>query len=218
MNMTLRKLISERLKTAMDQSGTIRTQSELEKKSGVAQATIGRILRCETDARVDTIHALAQALKKPSAYFLDEKGNENVAPTPKRAARQEAPLISWVKAGEWTCAEDPFLPGEGESWLEVPDSTGPHSFWLRVVGDSMTSPTGLSVPEGSLILVDPDVPADNGRLVVAKLTDSNEVTFKKLIKDGGKTYLRPLNPDYPLIHVTENCSIVGVVVQATQKL
>lgn len=216
--MNLRKQISQRLKLAMEQSSNLRTQSDLEKKSGVAQATIGRILRCETDARVDTIHSLARALKKDASYFLDEKSNENVAPLPTRKVRQEAPLISWVRAGEWTGAEDPFDIGEGETWLEVPESTGPRSFWLRVVGDSMTNPAGVSVPEGSLILVDPDVSADNGRLVVAKLVNSNEVTFKKLIKDGGRTYLRPLNPDYPLIHVTEDCHVVGVVVQATQRL
>ncbi|MEG2269219.1 MAG: S24 family peptidase, partial [Acinetobacter sp.] len=54
----------------------------------------------------------------------------------------------------------------------------------------------------------------NGNLVVAKLTDANEATFKKLVIDGGSMYLKPLNPQYPLIPINGNCRIIGVVVQA----
>jgi SOS-response transcriptional repressor LexA len=46
------------------------------------------------------------------------------------------------------------------------------------------------------------------------LTDANEATFKKLVIDAGKTYLKPLNPQYPLIPINGNCRIIGVVVQA----
>lgn len=42
----------------------------------------------------------------------------------------------------------------------------------------MTAPTGKSVPDGSLILIDTGKDSENGSLVVAKLTDSNEATFK----------------------------------------
>lgn len=129
-----------------------------------------------------------------------------------------APVISWVQAGEWSEACDPLQPGDGEDWIAVPPGTGDCSFWLRVVGDSMTAPAGVSVPEGSLILVDPEVPADSGRLVVAKLTDSSEVTFKKLVIDGGQKFLKPLNPSYPVLPINANCRIVGVVVESRQQL
>ncbi|MFH7097089.1 LexA family protein, partial [Klebsiella pneumoniae] len=87
-------------------------------------------------------------------------------------------------------------------------------FWLRVQGDSMTSPTGLSIPEGMDILVDTGREPKNGSLVIAKLDDANEATFKKLVIDGGQKYLKPLNPQYPLMQVNGNCRIVGVVVEA----
>lgn len=132
--------------------------------------------------------------------------------------RRMAPVISWVEAGNWSEATDPLAMGEGESWEEVPVNTGGSAFWLRVIGDSMTAQAGVSVPEGSLILVDPEVPADSGRLVIAKLTDSDEVTFKRLVIDGGQKYLKPLNPAYPVIAINSNCRIVGVVTEAKQKL
>ncbi len=78
----------------------------------------------------------------------------------------------------------------------------------------MTSPSGLSIPEGMLILVDTGKEPKNGSLVIAKLTEANEATFKKLVLDGGQKFLKPLNPQYPLMHINGNCKILGVVVEA----
>ncbi|MNN95586.1 LexA repressor [compost metagenome] len=82
----------------------------------------------------------------------------------------------------------------------------------------MTSPVGTSIPEGMMILVDTEADAHSGKLVVAKLANSNEATFKKLVDDGGKRFLKPLNPAYPLSVCAEDCRIVGVVVRAMMKL
>ncbi len=41
--------------------------------------------------------------------------------------------------------------------------------------------------------------------------------FRKLIEEGGQRYLVPLNPTYPKALYTEECRIIGVVVQATAK-
>ncbi|WP_312272260.1 LexA family transcriptional regulator [Pseudomonas sp.] len=126
---------------------------------------------------------------------------------------QQYPVISWVQAGEWSEVVDIQISGNADlEWSSTP--AGPHGFWLRVRGDSMTSPAGLSIQEGMLILVNPSITATSGRLVIAKLTDSGEVTFKRYIEDAGRKYLKPLNPDYKMIEVDGNCQIVGVVVEA----
>jgi SOS-response transcriptional repressor LexA len=78
----------------------------------------------------------------------------------------------------------------------------------------MTSPAGISIPEGMVILVDTGREPINGSLVIAKLDDANEATFKKLVIDSGQKYLKPLNPQYPLMHVNGNCRIIGVVIEA----
>jgi hypothetical protein len=91
------------------------------------------------------------------------------------------------------------------------------AFWLTVVGDAMTAPSGLSIGEGMLILVDPDVEAVPGKLVIAQWPDSSEAIFRKLIEEGGQRYLVPLNPTYPKALYTQECRIIGVVVQATAK-
>lgn len=128
------------------------------------------------------------------------------------------PVISWVAAGAWAEAIEPFPPGFSDRYeLSDYNSKGP-AFWLEVKGDSMTSPVGTSITEGTLILVDTEADVQSGKLVVAKLADSDQATFKKLVDDGGRRYLKPLNPAYPTEMCAENCRIVGVVVRALQKL
>ena len=82
----------------------------------------------------------------------------------------------------------------------------------------MTAPAGISIPEGTYVLFDTGREAHNGNLVIAKLVDSNEATFKKLIIDGGQKYLKGLNPAWPLMPINGNCRIIGVAVQTTMLL
>ncbi|EJM85214.1 MULTISPECIES: LexA family protein [unclassified Pseudomonas] len=91
------------------------------------------------------------------------------------------------------------------------------AFWLTVVGDAMTAPSGVSIAEGMMILVDPAIVPEPGKLVIAQWPDSAEATFRKLIEEGGQRYLVPLNPTYPKALYTEACRIIGVVVQATAR-
>ncbi|MHC8313853.1 LexA family protein [Pseudomonas sp. GT1P32] len=91
------------------------------------------------------------------------------------------------------------------------------AFWLTVVGDAMTAPSGVSIAEGMMILVDPAIVPEPGKLVIAQWPDSTEATFRKLIEESGQRYLVPLNPTYPKALYTEACRIIGVVVQATAR-
>lgn len=60
----------------------------------------------------------------------------------------------------------------------------------------MENPSGKkSIPEGAVIVVDPELPYSSGSLVVARLDDSKEATFKQLVIDGEQKYLKPLNPN-----------------------
>lgn len=131
----------------------------------------------------------------------------------------KVPLISEVQAGTWNEAVDHYHTGDAAEWRETTSKVSHHAFALRVEGDSMTNPYGSpSIPEGSIIIVDPQIEATSGKIVVAKLTDTNQVTLKKLVIDGPHTYLKPLNPEHSLIKVNDNCVIVGVVTQVVQDL
>ncbi|MBY8151717.1 LexA family transcriptional regulator [Vibrio fluvialis] len=138
-------------------------------------------------------------------------GNVEVGPDIKG----RIPLINWVQAGDWTEIAEGFAFEDAEEWREVTGKAHEGCFALRVKGDSMENPSGKkSIPEGAVIVVDPDAPYSSGSLVVARLDDSREATFKQLVLDGEQKYLKPLNPQYPAIPINGNCSIIGVVKQA----
>ena len=216
MDMKLRNQIAARLRQAMDSHPRLNRQDPLSKASGVGQTTIGRILRSDVDVRSETLNRIANALGVDVNYFWGSSFG-NVARGPDRRELGKAPVISWIQAGEWHEAQDLYHLGDVEEWEDVPPTAGDNVFWLRVIGDSMTAPTGTSIPEGSLILVDPAIDPSPGRLVVAKLTETDEVTFKRLVSDGGRNYLKPLNPAYPAIPIDSECSVVGVVTESKQK-
>ena len=79
----------------------------------------------------------------------------------------------------------------------------------------MTNPGGApSFPEGTIIIVDPEREATPGRYVVVRQNSDTECTFKQLVRDAGKHYLKPLNPRYPLLEMLPDAVICGVLVQA----
>jgi SOS-response transcriptional repressor LexA len=121
--------------------------------------------------------------------------HSNVSPGPDMKGL--IPIISWVQAGGWEEAIDNGHPHDGgEELIACPWNHGIHSYALRVNGDSMTSPTGKSYPDGCLIFVDPDQRGGvvSGDKVIAKVKGDNKVTFKIFVDDGDKRFLKPLNP------------------------
>jgi SOS-response transcriptional repressor LexA len=62
--------------------------------------------------------------------------------------------------------------------------------------------------------VDPEVVAESGKHVVVKLEDTDEAAFKQLIIEGGRKYLKALNPDWPerITEMSETAIVCGVVV------
>lgn len=140
------------------------------------------------------------------------ENKNNISYIGVRESKGIYPLISWVSAGSWLEAVEPYRKEEIDIWPETTVDASEGSFWLRVKGDSMTSPVGFTVPEGMIILVDPQKEAVSGKLVVAKLENENEATFKQFMVDAGRKYLKALNPHHPPTIVNGNCKIIGVVV------
>lgn len=155
--------------------------------------------------------------------FIEDEVVHAAAPQPEReSGNVEAgpetqgliPLISWVQAGAWSEVVDQYAVGDAEQWLPCPAQHSPRTFALRVRGESMFDPHGRrSFREGDVVYVDPDRQAENGSLVIAKLTDSQEATFKQLVIEDGARYLKALNPAWPerMMPINGNCIIVGVV-------
>lgn len=139
----------------------------------------------------------------------------NIQPFYKQPSnRYKYPKINWVQAGAFSrCGED-YSQFEIENWYDSIKYAGERGYWLEVKGDSMSSPVGVTFPEGMIILVNPEKESYSNCYVVAEIKDTHEATFKKLICDAGLYYLKPLNPNYPLIPLDSKIAIIGVVVDA----
>ncbi|MGH8736253.1 MAG: LexA family protein [Burkholderiales bacterium] len=164
---------------------------------------------------------IERAFRKPEGWLdmphaqlaLQQRADRNVSPA--RDLQREVPLISWVQAGDWNNLVDTFQPGDAERWVATYARVSKHAFALRVVGDSMTNPSGTpSFPEGTIIIVDPERAAQPGKYVVVRQNLDSETTFKQLVRDADKHLLKPLNPRYPILEMLPDAVIAGVVVQA----
>ena len=199
-------------------------QEELAEHLGITKGAVSHWLNARREPSLEDIAKILRFLGKNNfsvgagGMIIDEniKGDVEYAGPYKRG--NEYPVLSSVQAGSWREAIEPYSIKDVDLWLESNAHIQGEAFWLLVEGDSMTSPVGLSIPEGTYVLFDTGREPVNGSLVIAKLSESNEATFKKLIIDGGQKYLKGLNPQWPLVPVNGNCRIIGVAVETKLRL
>ena len=103
------------------------------------------------------------------------------------------PLIGRVAAGSPILAQehiDQSYVIESSLFPQRPD------YLLKVRGMSMRD---AGIMDGDLLAVQATREARSGQIIVARLGD--EVTVKRLQRNGSHIELLPENPDYPIIHV-----------------
>ena len=232
-----KEIVAEHLDLLMKQNPHLGTQMKLANKTGIGQTTIGRIRRGEVNATAENLRAIADAFDVPVGFLYGEESVHGVrldmdSPSPSSVPAAAGlkpgyvgpppdkvgmlPLISWVRAGNWSETIDNFAPGDAEEWIPCPFKHSKNAFILRVVGKSMYNPGGeRSYNDGDYIAVDPCREARNGSMVVVRLDDDHTATFKQLlIEPNGERMLMALNPSRPtrIMHVSTNATICGVVI------
>lgn len=202
------------------------TQAVLAKLVGVNRVTVTGWESGDYEPGGSNLQALSAALKCNPQWLIDGTSDPDTdipqtQPTDKFGVKK-IPVLSWVQAGEWTESGMPVTADDASEWIFTSANLSDGGFALKVRGDSMTNPNGApSIPEGSLVVVDPDFGSPyeaSGKIVVAQIDGSTEATLKKFVIDGPIKYLIPLNPSYRVLEVNGNCRIVGVVRQVITDL
>lgn len=163
-----------------------------------------------TAPRRSSQHRVAQVLGISVAKLVSGGSNTSAG----YEMRAEVPLVSRVEAGNYTVVDNYKRKGDFEM-VAVSVPVKRHTYALRVHGDSMVSKTTDSFPEGSIVVVEPEMEALPGDYVIA-LNEHNQTTFKQLVNDAGNRYLKPLNTRYP-IKPLGNARIIGVVREFTKR-
>lgn len=230
---------SARLHEALDDAG-IRTRGrgvDIHKKLkglGVSKTTqaVSKWLNAEAVPEADSMIALSAwlAVRRewleygilPKSHRQSEDDtakNDNQWTSERELVGKEVsihsgrvPLLSWAQAGNYHIRGNLDVD-QIKTWICCPVSLSNSSFALRVKGDSMTNlGSGRTYPHGCIIFVDPDLKAGAGDSVIARVPNTDEITFKVLAKDLGRFFLKPINSQYPTIEISEEMYIYGKVV------
>ncbi|MDE2441083.1 MAG: helix-turn-helix domain-containing protein [Betaproteobacteria bacterium] len=204
-----------------------KTQAWLAEQVGVSDNAVSKWIRTGQISR-ENIPKVARLTGLYPDELLPDNDTGRTEPTrnssgiePGPDIQGNVPVVSWVQAGAWSEIIDNFAPGDAEEWLPCPVSHSPSTFVLRIRGESMFNPYGRpSFQENDLIFVDPEREAIHGSLVVVRLDESKEATFKKLVLEGDRKYLKALNPAWPepMIEINGNATMCGVVIFKGEKL
>jgi repressor LexA len=129
----------------------------------------------------------------------------------RNSAARALPLYGYIAAGrpieaistpESLTVPEELLPGGGTYYV------------LRVQGESMIEE---HIQDGDYVIVESREQAADGQTVVA-LVDAENVTLKKLYRDGDKIRLQPANQALlPIILESDRVKIQGVVVGVMRK-
>ena len=124
------------------------------------------------------------------------KGRKRAIVTTQRPG--QIPVVGVVTAGM------PILALENQEGTISWDGD-PACFALRVRGDSMIN---AGILDGDMVVVRPQNSADDGQIVVARISD--EATVKRLYRRDGKVLLLPENDAYSPIDGSE-AELIGLV-------
>lgn len=203
-----------RIKTRMKELEM--TQETLANKMGITRGAVTHYLSGRRVPPLKQFHKLATVLKVDPAWLqfgtTDAKSASKIDTKINVERAHQIPLLSWEEVANFVKGKEPannkqeYVPhifGDNENW-----------FALKVKGDSMSSPVShnKNFHEGEIIIVAPEKIASNGDFVLALLPQAKEVTFKQYIVDGGIEYLKPINPQYPIVELDKKVRIYGIVI------
>ncbi|HHQ6551522.1 TPA: LexA family protein [Serratia fonticola] len=198
------------------------SQEELAKKAGVTRVAISKAeLGLTKNFNGDTLFNVARALKCDPEWLQTGKGSfkgssvsaASESPAeypPSQYQPNRLPVLNWQLVLE----QMENNSNDVDEWLDTTLDVSKSSFWLKVETDAMTSPVGLTIPEGMMILVNPTDRLNSGDLVIFKKKGTSEILFRKYVEEAGDRYLRPLNQSYKMIRIDEQYAPVGVVAEA----
>lgn len=157
------------------------TQRELAEAVGVTENAVSKWETGYSVPRMGAIEKIATHYGVTIRSIVDDGGMEGCSTT--RAGDASLPLLALPR----TCDEDGSQAVEGlmsvpyEVWRDHPNG-----YFLKAEGQQMNR----LYPEGSLILVDPDVEPRSGSIVVARL-DGADYVMRRLYKGSSVLVLSP---------------------------
>lgn len=203
----LRKL-AENLRTLLDSRNL--NPNQLGQVLGIPTMTIRRILSGETtDPRISTVKTISDFFNISVDKMIDEDATTLFSKSLDVSKPVFVPILDWKSAGESNSNVNMDLTNWKE-WqplsLAEGDTIGRKAFALE------SRPTMYPrFPQGSILIIDPDLVPKDGDIVLIKLKKDNELTLRELKIDPPQWQLHSLVLDSNDLIFDENEHvIVGV--------
>jgi SOS-response transcriptional repressor LexA len=202
--------LSSILKTMMGQVKI--TVTELARQTGIGQPVIHRMASGETDnPKVLSLRPIAQFFDLNLSQLVGDEplprdripGTHN--PFYRRWSR--LPLLSWEQAIHWPELK---LPQETVSYIATEAAVSENAFAVRMEDNTMNP----RFAKDTILVIEPSLTAQDNDFALVYVKGDPKTQFKQVLFDGTSLYLKPLNPDFEVKHVTEEYRILGVMVQA----
>ncbi|MGB0893818.1 MAG: LexA family protein [Parashewanella sp.] len=206
--------LSERIEYVLKSVGL--TQTELAHRLGVKQQAISRVCRGQTQNSTFLL-PMCDELGVDPTWLTTGVGEPFLKKKELRDQVRRLPEISWKLAIDWHEQYARISSDQlGGYWRTTADLTDDSGYILRVRGDGMEGTGTKHIPEGAIIIVQPqeDGLFKSGDLVIAVLPGAEQAIFKQLIIEGQNRYLKSFNSQYPMIPLDEGCKLVGLVKQS----
>lgn len=208
--------VGKNLAALMERSADLQSQAALARRTGIAQSTIGRLVRGEVNVSSSNLRTLAEAfgVAVDTLYVSPEEFKrllESGPTLPKIVSNVAGPFIPYEPKNVrivWVCGTcqggfpdriwDGDLPETAQEYAEIAD-VNEKAIICRVAGDSMSP----KYEPGSYVLVEPEEPIEIEDDVLVRL-HSGETLLKRLLSRRGGVRLGSYNDREPVITLRED--------------
>lgn len=185
------------------------TPSSLARKLGIPTNKITRILNGDvTDPKTSTLLQIANSFDITIEQLL---GLEPIVRKGEYADLTASQLLPIFEMSNMDAQEKP------KEWYRWVENELDGNYFALYVDTDLYEP---AFPEGSLLIIHPDIaPEDRSFIVVKKKGSQTHCSIKKYVVDGDRTYLYPINPKLAIETYDGSLyNISGVILEVHQKL
>ncbi len=194
---------AQRLNEALDAAGVVRKglgrQVEVAHALHVSVRGARRWIEGEAYPSPEKLVELAERYHTTVDFLLSGRGALPAGSTPHAPEPPPGhiPHLTWAAIIPWV-EQGVAVPDDIYCYLPGQDLVGPRGFAVSVPDDTMLP----DFPEAGILYVDPEPTAVSGDYVLAR-TETGDLTFKRLIRDGGRTSLTLTRMNPPLLTQTD---------------
>jgi len=184
------------------------SEAELARRSNIPQPTLHKILSGKTDdPRASTLKALANAFEVSVDELLS--GTDVHSQANRKSKTQSIAIISWSECIDATNFIMGLTSINWSNWI-ISEHISPHAYGL--ISKASMEPY---FPKRTVLVIDPNMTAEDGDMVVVHYPNTQEATLRKLSIDGPTKLLLPINPGTAEQNQFEkDIKILGVVIKS----